>query len=76
MNEVIGTIQCRFCSEKVELKESKKGKCYYNCKNCGQFFARNLDLDKKLREQAVTPGDEVEPAEPEEGGKENDILDF
>jgi len=67
---LIGTIECRFCGNSVDLKESKKGKVYYNCKNCGQFFCRNNELDKRLRKQAV---DHVDTGGTDE---ETNILDF
>ncbi len=51
-NEIIGYVDCPHCGAEVALKGSKKGKCYYNCSNCGQFFARTASADSALRAKA------------------------
>ncbi len=51
-NQIIGYIDCPHCDKEVALKESKKGKAYYTCDDCGQFFARTPRADAALRAAA------------------------
>lgn len=49
VNQFLGWIDCPHCGKEVALKESKKGKSYYTCDDCGQFFSRTAGADEMLR---------------------------
>lgn len=54
-NENIGTITCPACELDASVRNSKKGKAYIVCEDCGyQGFARGHDADKHIRTR-MTP---------------------
>lgn len=75
-NQLIGYLDCPHCGKEVSLRESKKGKVYYTCPDCGQFFARTKGADEALRAKArpdkAAPGEKKEETQITAGGKEED----
>jgi len=49
---MIGTIECPDCGNSCDVKETKKGKPYYACEECGtQHFYRTPEGVRRLLER-------------------------
>lgn len=63
---LIGSIPCPVCGFVATLKETKKGKAYVTCGECGsQTFARGNVADIALRVKAKQIKTDLPAAEPE-----------
>lgn len=66
MNEKsLGKIDCPVCGFVADLKETKKGKAYVTCGECGsQTFARGFVADSKLRGKINTQIEQTQERKP------------
>ena len=54
---MIGTIECPDCGRDCEVKETKKGKPYFSCEECGtQHFYRTPEGIRRLKARMKAGG--------------------
>lgn len=59
----LGDVPCPVCRLSAPVKETKKGKAYVTCGECGlQVFARGVESDRLLRKQAGAGASAARPA--------------